>query len=88
MDLSLYGIIVMIIIGAIAGWLAGIIMNSKGSLLRNIILGILGGFVGNFLFGLLHININVALGPINVGTIIVSAIGACIVLFIVNKLFK
>ena len=86
--MSLYDIIVMIIIGAIAGWLAGFIMNSKGTLLRNIILGILGGFVGGFIFSLLHINIDVAIGPINVGTIIVSAIGACIVIFIVNKLFK
>ena len=86
--MSLYDIIVAISVGAISGWLAGFIMNSKGSLLRNIILGILGGFVGSFLFSLLHISINVALGPINVGTIIVSVIGACIVIVIVNKLFK
>ena len=86
--MSLYDIIVTVLIGAVSGWLAGFIMNSKGSLLRNIILGILGGFVGNFLFGLLNISINVSLGSINVGTIIISAIGACIVLIIVNKLFK
>lgn len=86
--MSLYDILATIVIGAISGWLAGFIMNSKGSLLRNIILGILGGFVGSFLFGLLNIKINVSLGPISLGTIIVSAIGACIVLIIVNKLFK
>ncbi len=77
-----------ILIGAVAGWLAGIIMKSKGSLLRNIILGIIGGFVGGFIFSLLHINIALSLGLINFGTIIVSAIGACIVIFIFNKLFK
>lgn len=86
--MSLYEILTAIVIGAISGWLAGFIMNSKGSLVRNIILGILGGFVGNFLFGLLDISIKVTLGSINIGTIIVSAIGACIVLIIVNKLFK
>ena len=88
MSFTLYDIISTIVIGAIAGWLAGFIMNSRGSLLRNIILGILGGFVGSFLFNLVGITINVTLWKFNVGTIIVSAIGACIVIFIVNKLFK
>ena len=86
--MSLYDILMAILIGAVAGWLAGIIMKSKGSLLRNIILGIIGGFVGGFIFSLLHIDIAINLGPINLGTIIVSAIGACIVIFIFNKLFK
>ena len=86
--MNLYDIIVALIIGAIAGWIAGFIMNSKGNLLRNIILGIIGGVVGNFLFGLLNISISLNLGPISFGPIIVAAIGACIVIFIVNKLFK
>lgn len=86
--MDLYNILVAIITGAVAGWLAGIIMNSKGSLLRNIVLGIVGGFVGSYLFSLLHINFSLSVGPIDVATIIISAIGACIVLFIVNKLFK
>ena len=86
--MSLYDIIMAIVIGAIAGWLAGFIMKSKGSLLRNIILGIIGGFVGGFIFSLLNINIALSIGPINFGSIIVSAIGACIVIFIFNKLFK
>ena len=86
--MSLYDILVTLAIGAIAGWLAGIIMNSRGSLLRNIILGIVGGFVGGFLFNLLGISISLSIGPISLGTIIVSAIGACIVIAIVNILFK
>ena len=86
--MDLYSILVMILIGAVAGWLAGIVMNSRGSLLRNIILGIVGGFVGGWLFSLLKINIALSLGPINVGTIIVSAVGACIVIFIGKLIFK
>lgn len=86
--MSLYDILMAILIGAVAGWLAGIIMKSKGSLLRNIIFGIIGGFVGGFLFSLLNINISLSVGPINFGSIIVSAIGACIVIFIFNKLLK
>ena len=86
--MSLYDIIMAIVIGTIAGWLAGIIMKSKGSLLRNIILGIIGGIVGGLIFSLLNINIALSIRPINFGSIIVSAIGACIVIFIFNKLFK
>ena len=45
-----------LIIGGVAGWLAGAIMDSdRGGILFNIILGILGGIVGVWLFGLLHI---------------------------------
>ena len=86
--MSLYDILIVLAIGAVAGWLAGIVMNSKGSLLRNIIIGIVGGFVGGYLFSLLKIDINLTVGSINFGTVIVSAIGACIVIFVFNKLFK
>lgn len=86
--MSLTEIIVAIVTGAVAGWLASLIMGTKGGLIRNIVIGILGGFVGNFLFGLLHINFSLALGPINLATIIIAVIGACILVFIANKLFK
>lgn len=86
--MSLYDIFVTLAIGAISGWIAGIIMGSKGNIIRNIIIGIVGGFVGSYLFELLNINISLSLGPINLGIIVVSAVGACIVLFVVNKIFK
>ena len=86
--MSLYDILSALIVGAIAGWLAGFVMGKKRSLLKNIILGIIGGFVGGYIFDLLNISIILSLGPINLGTIIVAAIGACIVTFIVNKIFK
>ena len=86
--MSLYDIIVALVIGAVAGWLAGIIMGTKGGLIRNIILGIIGGFVGRFIFSFFHLSISLVLGPINFTPIIVSAIGACIVILIVNLLFK
>lgn len=86
--MSLYDILLIIVIGAVAGWLAGLVMNSKGSLLRNIIVGIVGGFVGGYLFSLLHINVNLSVGDINLGTVFVSAVGACIVIFVVDKILK
>ena len=58
-------------------------MKSDGSLLRNIILGVVGGFVGGLIFNLLGIGFG---GYI--GTIIVSMIGACILINVARILFK
>ena len=79
----LVDIIIAIILGAISGFIAGKIMKNDGGLLRNIILGIIGGFVGNLVLGLFNITLYGYLG-----TIIVSVLGACLVIFIVNKIMK
>ena len=44
------GLLTGLIVGAIAGWLAGKFMNNEGSLLRNIILGVVGGFDYSFYY--------------------------------------
>lgn len=73
-----------IIIGAVAGWLAGQIMKGGGfGLLINIILGIIGGAVGGWLFGQLGISAGGGLG----GSLITATVGAVAVLFIAG-LFK
>lgn len=73
-----------LIIGAIAGWLAGLIMKGSGyGLLINIILGIVGAFVGSWLFG--ELGISIASGLL--GSLITAVIGAVVVLFIAG-LFK
>lgn len=72
-----------LIIGGISGWLAGKIMNSEGSLLRNIILGLLGGVVGGILGRI------IGLGARNfIGSIIISVIGACILIWASKKFIK
>lgn len=81
MDLS--SLIVSIIIGAIAGWIASKIMGSKGGLLRNIIIGIIGGFLGPVILGVFGIS-----GSGMIGTILVSVVGACVLIFIGKLLFK
>ena len=63
--------------------IAGRIMGSETSTLRNIVLGILGGFVGSILFGLIGLS---ATGI--VGEILVSVVGACVCIWIGRKLFK
>jgi len=76
-------ILVMLALGAVAGWIAGMIMKSKGGLLFNIILGIVGGFVGGFVLKLLHLSAD---GWI--GSIVGAVIGACIVIFVARLIAK
>ncbi|MCD6116146.1 GlsB/YeaQ/YmgE family stress response membrane protein [bacterium] len=72
-----------IIIGAVAGWLAGQIMKGKGfGFLGNLIVGIIGGFLGGFVFDQLGI---VFYGII--GSLIAAVVGAVILLFII-RLFR
>ncbi|MBO7650342.1 MAG: GlsB/YeaQ/YmgE family stress response membrane protein [Lachnospiraceae bacterium] len=76
-------IIIQIIIYAVCGAIAAVIMKSKGGILRNIIMGFIGSFVGGFLAGLLPI-------PITGGYIVsglVSIAGACLVIWIGKKFF-
>jgi len=76
-------ILISILLGAISGWLAGKIMKSEGGLIRSIVLGIVGGFVGELIFELIGISASGYLG-----TILVSVLGACLVIFIVNKVLR
>jgi uncharacterized membrane protein YeaQ/YmgE (transglycosylase-associated protein family) len=79
------GILVSILIGAIAGWLAGLIMKGKGQgLLVNIIVGIVGGVLGSWLFGIL----GVQMGAGMISAIISATIGAVLLLFIVGLIKK
>jgi uncharacterized membrane protein YeaQ/YmgE (transglycosylase-associated protein family) len=53
--MTLEGLIILIVIGAIAGWLAGNIVKGGGfGLIGDIIVGIIGGFIGGWLWGVLH----------------------------------
>jgi uncharacterized membrane protein YeaQ/YmgE (transglycosylase-associated protein family) len=70
--MSLTYIVALLLIGALAGWLAGIITKGSGfGAVGNVIVGIVGAFLGSFCFGLLGI---VAVGL--VGRLIFAVIGA------------
>jgi uncharacterized membrane protein YeaQ/YmgE (transglycosylase-associated protein family) len=72
-----------IIVGLIAGWLAGQVMKGGGyGIIVDIVLGLLGGILGGWLFGALGIGAGGGL----VGSIIVSFIGAVILVAITRVL--
>jgi uncharacterized membrane protein YeaQ/YmgE (transglycosylase-associated protein family) len=76
-------IVIWLLVGAIAGFLAGLIMEGGGfGLIGNIIVGILGAIVAGYLFPRLGISIPVA-DPL-IRSIIVSTIGAVILLFVIG----
>ena len=60
----MWHILISLAIGGICGWLAGMFMGSKNSLLINIILGLIGGVLGNFVFGLIGISFHGIIGNI------------------------
>ena len=70
-------IIVAIILGGIAGWIAEKVMSSRMGLFGNIGLGLLGAFVGAWVFGLLGV---AAYGTL--GRLVVAVAGACLLIFI------
>lgn len=76
-------LVMFLVIGAVAGWIAGLLMRGGGfGLLGNIVVGIIGAFVGGFLFGLLGISA----GGL-AGSLITAVAGAAVLLFVVG-LFK
>lgn len=70
-----------ILIGALAGYLAGHILRGRGyGTLGNIILGIFGGLIGDFLFGIF------GLGPTGLaGEIIAATVGSILLVFAFGK---
>jgi len=75
-------IIIILVIGAISGWLGSVLFKGSGlGLLGNIVVGILGSFVGSWLFRELKISIG---GSVIVNTIITGAVGAFVILFVVS----
>jgi len=79
------GIIATLIIGAIAGWLGSVIFKGSGiGLVGNVIIGVVGGFLGYWLLG----KLGVSLGSGWLGAIGTGAIGAVIILVILNLIFK
>ncbi len=79
------GIILWIIFGALAGWIASLIVgtNDQQGCLLDIIVGIIGAFIGGFVFSRL---IGVGISGFNFSSLLVAIAGAVILLFIVKAI--
>ena len=84
--MTLENIVVFIVVGLVAGFLASRIVLGKGrGWFWDIIIGILGAIIGGWLAGVLHVSINV--GPSILNQIIIAFVGAVILLLIWRLLF-
>ena len=77
-------LIVVIIVGAIIGWVAGMIMKTRGGLLVDIIVGIVGALLAGWLFG----KTLFTSGNFSIESLLWSLLGAVILLAIVKLIFR
>ena len=81
--MSVQSLLVFLVVGAVAGWLAGLLVKGSGfGILGNIVVGIIGAFVAGWLFPTL----GVSLGSGIVAAILPSAIGAALFLVVLRLL--
>lgn len=71
-----------LLVGLIAGWLAGRVMQRGFGLIGNLVIGVLGAIIGGYLFGLL----NLSIGGGILGSIVVAFVGAVVLIFVLSLL--
>jgi uncharacterized membrane protein YeaQ/YmgE (transglycosylase-associated protein family) len=81
MDLSVHGLLVILIIGIVAGWLAGKVVRGGGfGLLGDLVVGIAGAFIASWLFPKLGVHIGTGIGE----EIVYAMLGAIILLLLLR----
>lgn len=77
------GLIVTLVVGAIAGWLAARVLKKTGfGLIGDIIVGVLGGYIGTWLWEVLRLPL--IGGPFIISAIITSTVGAIVLLVLLR----
>jgi uncharacterized membrane protein YeaQ/YmgE (transglycosylase-associated protein family) len=75
-------IIWFLVIGLIAGWLAGMITKGRGfGVFVNLVVGVLGAVLGGFLFGLLGLSVHGF-----IGSVVMAVVGAVVLLFLIGTI--
>jgi uncharacterized membrane protein YeaQ/YmgE (transglycosylase-associated protein family) len=75
-------LVVILVVGLIAGWLAGKIMKGSGfGIIGDLIVGIIGAFIGAWLWGVLHLPV---IANFWINAIVTATVGAVILLFILR----
>jgi uncharacterized membrane protein YeaQ/YmgE (transglycosylase-associated protein family) len=79
--MTLEAILIILVVGAVAGWLAGLIVRGAGfGLIGDIIIGIIGAFIAGWLFPRLGVHLMSGI----VGSILNATIGAVILLLVIR----
>jgi uncharacterized membrane protein YeaQ/YmgE (transglycosylase-associated protein family) len=82
MDLT--ALLIFIVIGAVAGWLVGVLVKGGGfGLIGNILVGIIGAIIGGYLFAFAGVD----LGGL-IGSIVTATVGAVVLLLLVRLVKK
>lgn len=81
----LINIISWLVIGAVAGWLGGLVMNMRSGLIVNIVVGIIGAFIGGFVMNFLG---KAGATGFNLWSLLVAFVGAVILLAIIKLVKK
>ncbi|WP_283606694.1 GlsB/YeaQ/YmgE family stress response membrane protein [Faecalispora anaeroviscerum] len=81
------GIITWIVLGALAGWIASMIVgkNSEMGAFANVCIGVAGAFIGGFIFNMIT---GVGFTGFNIWSLVVATIGSIILLLIINLFQK
>lgn len=76
---------VTLVVGGVAGWIAGLIVRGGGfGLLGNVVVGVLGAVIGGFLFQALDIRVGTGLAA----TLVSAVAGAAVLLFVIRLIKK
>jgi uncharacterized membrane protein YeaQ/YmgE (transglycosylase-associated protein family) len=81
--MTLQSLLILLLVGAVVGWLAGLIVRGYGfGLIGNIVVGIIGAFLAGWL--LPRIGVSFSLGNALVTTIVYDTIGAVVLLLLIG----
>ena len=78
-------ILIWIVLGALAGWIAGMIMKSDHGIIEDIILGIVGAFIGGLIFNFFGQS---GVTGLNIYSIVVAVVGAIVLIFLGRIIHK
>ncbi len=78
-------LLIWVVFGALAGWIAGKLMGSSTGFIASVILGIIGSVVGGFVAGLLGISYNEGF---SLASLIVAVAGACLIIVLARLVRK
>ena len=81
--MTLESLIIFLLVGGVAGWLAGLIVKGGGfGIIGNIVVGVVGAFIAGFLFPMFSISLGTGI----IAAILYATIGAVVLLLIVRVL--